>query len=68
VRPEVLTTESADALGELLRFRHVVRNVYTFSLDMERIAHLVDQAQSTFIELKVELLHFAAFLEEIGKG
>lgn len=67
VRPAVLSTEAAEALEELLRFRHVVRNIYTFSLDLERITLLIEHTQSTFPKTKDELLQFALLLEEIGK-
>ncbi len=43
VRPAVLSVESVQALDEYLRFQHVVRNVYTFNFDPERIERLVGQ-------------------------
>jgi hypothetical protein len=41
LRPAVLSSESAGRLEEYLRFRHVVRNVYAFQFDIERLDPLV---------------------------
>src|SRR5262245_54259991 len=37
IRPQVLSDETMQALDEFLRFRHVVRNIYTFAFDPERL-------------------------------
>ena len=66
VRPPVLTAESIRNLDEYLRFRHVVRNVYTFSLDPERVERLVKDLGPIFEQLRQELLMFAQFLEKVG--
>ncbi|MEO8356186.1 MAG: hypothetical protein ABI621_09745 [Chloroflexota bacterium] len=66
VRPPVLTSESIEQLDEYLRFRHVVRNVYTFSFDTERIGRLVKELKPTFEQIRDELLAFAGFLEKVG--
>jgi hypothetical protein len=66
VRPPVLTAESIQNLDEYLRFRHVVRNVYTFSLDPERVEMLVKDLGPVFDQLRQELLMFAQFLEKVG--
>ena len=41
VSPAVLTEDSVALLSEFLRFRHIVRNVYAFNLDPERLDHLL---------------------------
>ncbi len=66
VRPPVLTSDSIERLDEYLRFRHVVRNVYTFSFDPERIRRLVEELESAFEQIRQELLAFANFLEKVG--
>ncbi|MEW5827861.1 MAG: hypothetical protein AB1846_03150 [Chloroflexota bacterium] len=53
-------------LDEYLRFRHVVRNVYTFQFDPERIGKLVNDLQPVLAQTRQELLIFANFLEQIG--
>jgi hypothetical protein len=66
VRPPVLTAGSIQHLDQYLRFRHVVRNVYTFSLDPERIGRLVNELETVFAQIRQELLAFANFLEKVG--
>jgi hypothetical protein len=66
VRPPVLTSESLRSLDEYLRFRHVVRNVYTFSFDPERIGKLVKESETVFEQVKHELSSFADFLEKVS--
>jgi len=65
-RPPVLSADSIQRLDEYLRFRHVVRNVYTFSFDPERIGRLVKELETLFSQVRDELLAFAAFLETVG--
>ena len=66
VRPPVLTREAVQRLDEYLRFRHVVRNVYTFSFDPERIGRLVKELESVFEKVRQELFAFADFLEKVS--
>jgi hypothetical protein len=66
VRPPVLTSGSLRKLDEYLRFRHVVRNVYTFSFDPERIGRLVMELEPVFDQVQQELSAFAAFLESVS--
>ncbi len=66
VRPAVLSLEARNALDRYRGFRHVVRNVYTFNLDAEQIALLVEQLPATHQQVKTELEHFASFLETLA--
>lgn len=66
VRPPVLTQEAIQSLDEYLRFRHVVRNVYTFSFDPERIGRLVKELETVFEQVKQELSAFADFLKSVS--
>ena len=68
VRPAVLSAESVEALDEYLRFRHVVRNVYTFNFDLERIERLVERIRTCFKHVRSDLLAFANFLEQVAVG
>ena len=67
VRPRVLSGEVADALDEYLRFRHVVRNVYAFQFDPERLGRLVEGLRPTFKRAEAELLAFADFLGALAR-
>jgi hypothetical protein len=64
VRPAVISIETGTKLDEYRRFRHVVRNVYTYNLDPVKIGKLVGSASELFTQTKAELLAFAAFLEQ----
>jgi hypothetical protein len=67
VRPPVISANTVQLLDEFLRFRHVVRNVYTLALDDERITGLVQRARPAFNLVKSELSGFADFLDQVGK-
>jgi len=67
LRPAVLTEEVNDCLKEYLAFRHVVRNVYTFKFDPDRIERLVEKLPGCFEMLKEQLQEFADKLESISK-
>lgn len=68
LRPPVLSAEAMKMLDEFLRFRHVVRNIYAFQFDPERIARLVSQMRPAWGQVQAELLAFAAFLEQVATG
>jgi hypothetical protein len=67
LRPAVLSPETINALDEFLRFRHVVRNVYTFSLEISQVSRLVKLARPAFEQAKNDLSGFVIFLEQVGK-
>jgi len=67
LRPQVLSVDTVNALDEYRRFRHVVRNVYAFALDPERIGQLTDRLRPCFVHASSELEAFAAFLEGLGR-
>lgn len=67
LRPAVLSPETCAALDEFMRFRHVVRNVYAFHLDGQRVLQLVQQGQALMKRIAAELVEFAAFLEQAGR-
>jgi uncharacterized protein YutE (UPF0331/DUF86 family) len=66
LRPAVLTEESVECLKEYLGFRHVVRNVYTFKFDPDRIDRLVDRLPACFEMLKRQFYEFADQLDAIS--
>lgn len=67
VRPPVLSLETRDRLDRYRGFRHVVRNVYTFNLDVEQVEVLVRQLPATVEQVSRELLAFADFLEQLAE-
>ena len=68
VRPAVLTRETALYLDEYLRFRHVVRSVYTLYLDAERVGALVTNLRPTYERVREELERFVRFLEHLSRA
>jgi hypothetical protein len=64
VRPAVISTKTVMKLDEYRRFRHVVRNVYTYNLDPAKVEKLVSSAPELFAQIKAELRAFARFLEQ----
>ena len=66
LRPAVISAETARAVDEYLRFRRVVRNVYAFELDAERLGRLGTALGPTFGVVRSDLEAFATFLERVG--
>lgn len=64
VRPSVISEQTIKSLDELRRFRHLVRNVYTFNLVPSRITPLLSNLPKLWSQVKAELLAFADFLFE----
>ena len=63
IRPAVVSTETGAILDDLRKFRHVVRNVYTYHIDPVRLGKLVKNSSESFPQLHAEISAFAAFLE-----
>jgi hypothetical protein len=61
-RPAVLSASTASALQEFLGFRHVVRSVYGYELDPERIAQLLSRYPQVWRDLEQDLRQFGAWL------
>ncbi len=64
IRPAVISKETGAKLDEYRGFRHVVRNVYAYKFDPDKLEKLVRSVPDLFAQLKAELLAFAAFLEQ----
>jgi len=68
VRPAVIGRDSALALDEFRRFRHLVRNVYTVNLVPDRMVGLVSALSELWPRLRAELLAFADFMDELAQA
>ncbi len=64
VRPAVLQKETASRLAEYLRFRHVIRNIYSFHTDPQHVARLVETMRPVYDEVAEQLKQFAHMLEQ----
>lgn len=68
VREQVLSEEMVEELGDYLKFRHVVRNAYTFELDIGRVEELARRLTRLFPKLSRDLEEFALTLVAISEG
>jgi hypothetical protein len=66
VRPAVLSAQTMQALEEYLGFRHVVRHIYAFEFDFERVERLVRHLRPLFERVSTELKAFANLLEHLS--
>ena len=66
VRPAVISEATQARLDDYRGFRHVVRDVYTFQFDPNRVGRLAVNARPVFEGARSELLAFAEFLEQQG--
>lgn len=62
VRPPVITIKTRDCLDEYCAFRHVVRNIYTFNLRLERIQPLTANLPDCYQRLKQDCEAFCQTL------
>ncbi len=68
IRPGILSPETREHLQEYRSFRHVVRNVYTYNLDPERVQDLVRRLPSVWSAVKADLEGFLSFLETAAQA
>jgi len=68
IRPAVISLQTRKDLEELLRFRHVVRNIYGFELEATRIEELIKLTSGIYPRFRKEIEKFIAFLLAIYDG
>jgi hypothetical protein len=66
IRPAVLSARTRVHLDRFRGFRHVVRNVYTFNLDVAQIALLVDLLPTAMTEVAADITAFADWLQTVA--
>ena len=62
-RPSVISEKTADALTLILKFRHRIRNIYVFELEIEKTVENAQQVCNIFDGLSIELDTFIAWLK-----
>jgi len=62
LRPAVIRSQTAHDLEEYLRFRHLVRNLYTWNFEADKLAELVARLPHVLADLEADLAHFGRFL------
>ena len=63
LRPAVISKSTHNHLNDYRGFRHVVRNVYAYNFETEKLQKLVIDLPVTLAQVSAELLAFASFLE-----
>lgn len=63
VRPAVISRDTYSHLEDYRGFRHVVRNVYAFRFDPQKLEMLIGRAQSVYSQVEAELSAFARLLD-----
>lgn len=63
LRPPVIGRETCERLEEYLRFRHLVRNLYTWSFSLDKLTDLVEGLAPTLSFLRNDLVQFGRFLD-----
>lgn len=62
----MLSPATVENLREYLAFRHVVRNIYGFELDRERIERLVARYPEVWRQVEADLQRFIAWLDALA--
>ncbi|NWF75124.1 MAG: hypothetical protein HXY53_00880 [Nitrospirae bacterium] len=65
IRPPVISKDTSKLLEEYLAFRHVIRNIYGFEIDSERLTSLVEKIYGTHERLREEINSFIRFLKKL---
>jgi len=66
LRPAVIQPDEVEKLDQFRRFRHLVRNLYTSSLQASKIEGLIYELPKLWKNLQKELVAFVDFLEYIA--
>ena len=67
MRPAVISLETRYCLDEYRGFRHVVRNVYTFTLRPGRLQELVSELRPCYQAVERDLSDFVNFLQGLSE-
>lgn len=59
----VISQELHEKLFDYLSFRHVFRHAYSFELHWQKMAPLIRDCETVFIQLQTELQRFLADLD-----
>lgn len=65
-RPPVISRDTAHALDDYRRFRHLIRNIYATNIDPLRVGALVDGLPDLWSRVKRDLEIFAALLDAMS--
>lgn len=63
IRPAVISSNTVEMLQDYRGFRHIVRNVYTYHLNPDKMERLINNLDAAHEKVAAELMAFARFLE-----
>lgn len=66
IRPPVISKDTEKSLNEYLAFRHVVRNIYGFEIESERLNRLIERLDKTVERFEKEINAFLDFLRKLS--
>ena len=66
-RPTVLSEETARGLEDFLGFRHVVRHLYGFEIDRDRLATLLDKYPAVWQQFKQDITEFLSWIRSLAE-
>lgn len=66
-RIAVIKPATAKKLKEILGFRHVVRSLYGFELDPERVQRLIENYPTVWNQTEADIVGFVAWLRDLAK-
>ncbi|HEY85198.1 MAG TPA: hypothetical protein G4N96_08835 [Chloroflexi bacterium] len=61
-RPAVISAETARVLRIYLGFRHLVRHIYGYELELERVTQLIEQYDEVWAQFEADLRAFINWL------
>ncbi len=64
VRPAVISDKSKNSLDDYRGFRHVVRNVYAYHYDPEKISLLIKNLDKAYLSLKKDIKRFLTMIKK----
>ncbi|MBI4687711.1 MAG: hypothetical protein HY756_08000 [Nitrospirae bacterium] len=65
IRPAVISKSTLRMLEDFLAFRHVIRNIYGFEIDTERLQALINNMQGAYLMFKKDIDKFIVFLRKM---
>jgi len=66
VRPRVISRATFISLEDFLAFRHLVRNIYGYELDSERLTALVERVEKVYAGFRKDVGGFNSFLKKMA--
>ena len=64
IRPTILSESTRSRLDEFRRFRHVVRSIYAYRIEANRVVELANQLPDLLQEFEKEIRQFITFIQK----